>query len=152
MSIGSIRHAVGRNSGLSDYDRDLGFESEARGISISRHQGPAGTRLKNGKNSRRNRTDSTSRSPNFIFEFQVMVHPGLQMFLILRIRPFSQLFKRHCRSLAIALEQIKHGLRLLQPELRVAPDIGCIHLQGVPPTRSAAQTCASTSKAFSGSA
>jgi hypothetical protein len=115
MSIGSIRDVFGRNSGLSDDDRNLGFESEGRCISISRHQGPVGSKLKNGKNGRRSRTDSTSRPPNFIFEFQVMVHPGLQMFLILRIRPFSELFKRNCRSLAISLEQIKHGLRLLQP-------------------------------------
>jgi hypothetical protein len=152
MSIGGIRAVVGRNSGLPDDDRDLRFESEGRCISISRHQGPVGSQLKNGNNSLRSRTDSTSRPPNFIFEFQVMVHPELQIFLILRIRPFSKLFKRNCRSPAISLEQIKHRLRLLQSKLRVTLGIGSVHLQGVPPPLSAAQSCASTSKAFSGSA
>ena len=133
MSVGSMRDVVGRNSGLSDDDRDLRFESDGRCISVSRHQGPVGSQLKDGKNSGRSRTDSTSRPPNFIFEFQVMVHPELQMFLILCLSPFSELFKRSCRSPAISLEQIKHCLRLLQPQLRVELDIGCVHRQGVPP-------------------
>jgi hypothetical protein len=133
MLNGKIRGVVGPNSGLSDRYRDLCFESKGRGISIPRHQGVVSTRLNDGKKTRRSRTDSTSRSPNLAFEFEIAVHPGLQMLLILSTRPFPQLFERNCRSLAISLEQIEHGLRLPQPELRIRLDTARIDLHGVPP-------------------
>jgi hypothetical protein len=47
------------------------------------------------------------------FVLQVAVHPELQMVLILRPCPFPQLLEGNCRTSVIALEQVKHRLRLL---------------------------------------
>jgi hypothetical protein len=62
------------------------------------------------------------------------------MVLILSTCPFSKLFERNCRTSAIALEQVKHRLRLLSPQFRGAVDVGFFRRDGVPPSLSAART------------